>query len=278
MKIKTKLRLGLGLLFLMIMALSLVAARHIYVLEKETENILQDNYKTLDFARNMSLALDRLSMDPDAESNFEKNLQKQLQNETEPGEKEATDKIADHFASLKQDIKNQELPVFIRNDLAELTRLNMEAIQAKSDRALGTVQSAFMWIALGGTICFVIAFTLLVNLPGNVGNPIRELTESIRAIADKRYTERLHFPGDNEFGELAKSFNTMAEKLEEYDSSNLAQILTEKKRIDALINNMHEPVIGLDENKIVLFANDQAVRITGMEAADMIGKSATELA
>lgn len=278
MKIKTKLRLGLGLLFLMILALSLIAARHIYVLEKQTENILQNNYKTLDYARSMSLALDRLSSDSKAQSSFEQNLLKQQRNETEPGEKEATEKIASHFSKLKQDTGNAQLPVLIRNDLAELTRLNMEAIQAKSDRALGTVQSAFMWIALGGTICFVIAFTLLVNLPGNVGNPIHELTESIRAIADKRYTERLHFSGNNEFGELAKSFNTMAEKLEEYDSSNLAQILTEKKRIDTLINNMHEPVIGLDENKMVLFANDQAVRITGMEAADMIGKSAAELA
>jgi NtrC-family two-component system sensor histidine kinase KinB len=278
MKIKTKLRLGLGLLFLMILALSLIAARHIYVLEKQTENILQNNYKTLDYARNMSLALDQLNSASGAERSFEQNLQSQKQNETEPGEREATEKIASHYAQLKKDIRNQQLPVLIRNDLAELTRINMEAIHAKSDRALGTVQSAFMWIALGGTICFVIAFTLLVNLPGNVGNPIRELTDSIRAIADKRYTERLHFSGNNEFGELARSFNTMAEKLEEYDSSNLARILTEKKRIDTLINNMHEPVIGLDENKIVLFANDQAVRITGMEAADMIGKSATELA
>lgn len=248
------------------------------MLEKQTENILQNNYKTLDYARNMSLALDQLNSASGAERSFEQNLQSQKQNETEPGEREATEKIASHYAQLKKDIRNQQLPVLIRNDLAELTRINMEAIQAKSDRALGTVQSAFMWIALGGTICFVIAFTLLVNLPGNVGNPIRELTDSIRAIADKRYTERLHFSGNNEFGELARSFNTMAEKLEEYDSSNLARILTEKKRIDTLINNMHEPVIGLDENKIVLFANDQAVRITGMEAADMIGKSATELA
>ncbi|WP_026629082.1 ATP-binding protein [Dyadobacter alkalitolerans] len=278
MKIKTKLRLGLGVLFLMILALSVIAAGYIYTLKEDTENILQDNYKTLDYSRSMFLALDQIHQGPEAGARFEQNLKEQRSNVTEPGEGEVTNKIAGHYDSLKKDLNNPQMPVLIRNDLAELTRVNMEAIRAKSDKALDTVHSAFIWIALTGTVCFLIALTLLVNLPGNVGNPIRELTESIRAIAAKNYAERLHFSGKDEFGELASSFNTMAEKLEEYDNSNLSQILVEKKRIEALINNMHEPVIGLDENKKVLFANEEAVKITGIAVSDLLGKSAIELA
>ncbi|QRR00704.1 sensor histidine kinase [Dyadobacter sandarakinus] len=278
MKIKTKLRLGLGLLFLMILTLSLIAARYVYVLKQDTENILQDNYKTLDYTRNMLLASDGLLSEVRARNMFEENLKLQQQNVTEPGEGAVTQKIASHLASLSLQKSNAGLPALIRSDLAELTRINMEAIHGKSDKALLTVRSAFVWIAVAGTICFLIALTLLVNLPGNIANPIRELTESIRAIAAKNYAERLHFQGRDEFGELASSFNSMAEKLEEYDNSNLSQVLFEKKRIDALINNMHEPVIGLDENKQILFANEEALRITGVAAADMLGKSASELA
>lgn len=278
MKIKTKLHLGLGILFMMILALSLIAARYVYVLKEDTENILQDNYKTLDYTRSMFLAIDGIHTDPKAGTIFEKKLKEQKDNVTEPGEAEVTKKIAIHYESLKTDNFNEKLPVLIRNDLAELTRINMEAIRAKSDKALITVQTAFLWIALTGTICFIISLTLLVNLPGNIANPIRELTESIRAIAEKKYAERLHFSGRDEFGELASSFNVMAEKLEEYDNSNLSQILIEKKRIEALINNMHEPVIGLDENKNVLFANEEAVKITGIAATDLLGKSAIFLA
>jgi signal transduction histidine kinase len=278
MKIKTKLRLGLGVLFSMILTLSLIAASYIYALKEDTDQILQDNYKTLDYSRSMFLAIDQIHTDPKAWMKFEQNLKAQQSNVTEPGEGEETNKIAGHYNSLKKDIYNQQLPVLIRNDLAELTRINMEAIRTKSDKALATVRSAFLWIALTGTICFLIALTLLINLPGNIGNPIRELTESIRAIAAKKYAERLHFSGKDEFGELASSFNTMAEKLEEYDNSNLSQILVEKKRIEALINNMHEPVIGLDENKKILFANEEAVKITGIAVSDLLGKSAVELA
>ena len=58
----------------------------------------------------------------------------------------------------------------------------------------------------------MLAFTLLVNLPGSIANPIRELTDSIRQIAAQNYAERVHFEGHDEFGELARAFNSMAQK------------------------------------------------------------------
>lgn len=276
MKIKTKLRLGIGLLFFMIILLSLVAASYVNILKNDTANILVDNYKTLEYCRKMLLSLDEIS-DPKASLIFEKNLNKQQENVTEPGEEEATRKILDRFISLKTNQQNLSLHALLRKDILALIKLNMEAIQRKSDIAMRTAQSTNMWIAVTGTLCFLIALTLFVNLPGNIANPIRELTESIKEIASKNYSERVHFGSKDEFGELAGSFNTMAEKLEEYDNSNLSQILFEKKRIEALINNMHEPVIGLDENKIILFANDEALKIIGLTADEMIGKPALDL-
>jgi PAS domain S-box-containing protein len=70
----------------------------------------------------------------------------------------------------------------------------------------------------------------------------------------------------------------MAEKLQEYSASDLSKVMMEKKRIDTLINNMHDPVIGLDENYKVLFANDEALKITGIKSSDLIGKPAHEAA
>jgi PAS domain S-box-containing protein len=66
----------------------------------------------------------------------------------------------------------------------------------------------------------------------------------------------------------------MAEKLKEYNSSNLAKLMMQKKRIETLINNMHDPVIGLDENKKVLFTNQEALKITGLKEDEIVGKDA----
>jgi signal transduction histidine kinase/HAMP domain-containing protein len=277
MKIKAKLRLGIGLLFVMIIVLSLVGAGYINYLKADTENILVDNYKTLEFSRNMLLALDEIEQKKDDVSVFEQNLAAQKQNVTEVGEAEATQKLSDHFAELKRNPAGQHLFAIVRNDISQLMKLNMEAIYHKSEVAKATAISANTWIVITGTLCFLIAFTLLVNLPGNIANPIRELTESIKQIARQNYSERVHFGSKDEFGELAESFNSMAEKLEEYDNSNLSMVLFEKKRIEALISNMHEPVIGLDEEKNVLFANDEALKITGLRKEEMIGKSAVDL-
>jgi len=156
-------------------------------------------------------------------------------------------------------------------------KLNMDAIQRKSNIAANTARNATIWITITGTLCFLIAFSLLVNLPGSIANPIHELTGSIKAIAAKNYSQRVHFKKGSEFGELADSFNIMAQKLEEYNNSNLAKLMMEKKRIETLINNMHDPVIGLDEKGMVLFANEEALKIAGLKKEEVTGRSAQEL-
>ncbi|MCE7040481.1 ATP-binding protein [Dyadobacter sp. CY312] len=277
MKIKSKLRLGIGFLFAMIILLSLVAAVFVNLLKNDTKNVLADNYKTLEYGRNMLLALDEMPGKPAAWKNFEAYLKQQSGNITEPGEAFATKKVADQYAALKTDPGNAFRYKVIKKEISELMRINMAAIQQKSNMALQTVQVAYTWIAITGTICVLLALTLLINLPGTIANPIGELTRSIREIAAKNYSQRVHFNSQDEFGELAGSFNTMAEKLEEYNNSNLSRILIEKKRIEALIGNMHEPVIGLDENKTILFANGEAAKIIGIALQDMTGKSAIDL-
>ncbi|WP_435525777.1 HAMP domain-containing protein [Chryseobacterium indoltheticum] len=47
-------------------------------------------------------------------------------------------------------------------------------------------------------------------------------------IANQNYRERVQFESNSEFGELARSFNTMAEKLQEYSESRIDKILKGK--------------------------------------------------
>lgn len=278
MKIKTKLTFGVGLLFLLIILLALVSGWFVNSLKKDTNNILTANYFSLQFSRNMILALEDISKDSSAVANFQLNLEKQKKNVTEIGEAEATKTIVEHFESLKINPADSTLSSLLRKDIAEVMRLNMQAIERKSNLANDTAESAYLWISFAGAMCFIIAFILLVNLPGNIANPIKELTNSIKQIAAQNYHERVHFDEYNEFGELATSFNTMAQKLEEYSESKLDKIIQGKKRIETLINNMHDPVIGIDENKNILFINDEALVITGLKEAEVLGKQIQEVA
>lgn len=279
MKIKTKLNLGVGLLFLMIIILSIIASFYIFSIKKDTENILKANYNTLEYSRNMLLSLDEINVDKGkAIAVFETNLKNQIANITEIGEDKVTYNLQKSFDFLEKNRTDENIKSQIRQDIFEIMKLNMIAIKEKSDIAKHTAETANLWIAVTGTLCFLIAFNLLVNLPNNIANPIKELTASIKEIANKNYSQRVHFMNHNEYGDLAKSFNTMAQKLEEYSNSNLHKLSFEKKRLETLINNMHDPIIGLDNDGLVLFANDEALKIMGLKSEDVIGKLASSLA
>lgn len=278
MKIKTKLRLGIGLLFAMITVLAVVGIRQVSLLSADSRNILVANHNSLVYSRQMLRALDELEIHAGALDQFKKNLEAQQKNVTEIGEKELTDQLTRHFEKLATDVRDQQLIGQIRGDVTEIMSINLDAISRKSHIASQTAKSSMVWIGITGTLCFIIAFTLFVNLPGNIANPIRELTESIRQIANENYTERVHFGSGDEYGQLAQSFNTMAEKLEEYNSSNLAKLMIEKKRVETLIDNMHDPVIGLDEHRTIIFANEEARNVTGLKAGEMIGRDAAKVA
>ena len=278
MKIKTKLTFGVGLLFSLIILLSAVSIWYITDLKRDTNNILIANYNTLEYSRNMLLALDEMDSGPVAISIFEENLKKQRENETEIDETEVTLQISNLFSELKSSSENDSIKMLIRIDIASLMKLNMNAIVQKSHIANNTAENAIIWIIITGVSCFLIAFVLLVKLPGNIANPILQLTESIRQIANHNYHQRINLENNTDFGNLAISFNLMAEKLEEYSNSKLDKILKEKKRVETLINNMHDPVIGLDENKIIIFVNDEALKITELTRDDILKKPIQDIA
>lgn len=234
MKIKTKLRLGIGLLFAMITVLAVVGIRQVSLLSADARNILIANHNSLEYTRQMLRALDELEVHAGALDAFKRNLEAQRKNITEAGEKVLTERLASHFEQLKANVRDKETVELVRNDALEIMTVNLAAINRKSHIAGQTARSSMVLIGITGTLCFIIAFTLFVNLPGNIANPIRKLTESIRQIARQNYTERVHLGSGDEFGELARSFNTMAEKLQEYDSSNLAKLMIEKKRVEEL--------------------------------------------
>ncbi|UZT97391.1 ATP-binding protein [Chryseobacterium fluminis] len=278
MKLKTKLTLGVGLLFLLIVLLSVIGSVYINKLKSDTEKILTANYNSIEFSKNMLLALDKMKTDSSiAIKDFRKNSILQEKNLTEFGEKEATQNLNLHFKSyLSQPTEEKEK--LIREDLVTIMSLNMKGIERKSDIAIITAENATFWIVSLGTVCFLIAFILLFNLPQAIAEPINQLTFSIRQIANKNYNERVHFKGSEEFGDLANSFNIMAEKLQEYESSTLSEQLMDKKRIETLVNNMHDAVIGLDENHFIYMINDEALKITNLNKEEIIGKTVHEVA
>lgn len=277
MRLKTKLSLGIGFLFLVIVVFGIFGMVAISRLKGDAERVLKNNYETLVYNNNMLKALDSIPH-PAAWKNFEENLRQQEDNVTEPGEKEATAALRNYFIQLGKDSLSAPAFTGIRVQIQLINDLNQEAILRKSQLARDTAENATTWMTVIFTILALIAFTLAVNFPGIISNPIRYLSEGISAIASKNYSKRIHLPQKDEFGELANAFNMMAAKLDEYEHSNLARIKFEKSRIETVINQMRDAIIGFDEKNNILFMNSVAESLTGLREQDVAGKYAPDIA
>jgi len=284
MNIKNKLRAGIGFLFLMALISSGMADYYLTRLSNDSKAILKDNYRSLVYAKNIQQALDYPKSVSTAVrlQTIETNVSKEEQNVTEPGEGQLADSLRAGFEQYKLALNNpqavNERGIKIRNILNNIVQLNMTGIEHRNAIAQQTADKGIILVSLIGSLCFLIAFSFVWNFPGYIANPVKELIQGIKEIANKNYSKRLVFPAKDEFGDLADAFNQMAGKLNEYESSNLASILFEKRRIETIINSMHDAIIGIDDKMFIIFANKVACTLIGLPEDKLTAQYAPNIA
>ena len=283
MKIKTKLRLGFGFLFLIVIFFGAVSLFFINGISESSKVILRNNYESLNYTRNMRAILDESSLPLpfDAAESFRRELNNEAGNITEKGEKEVVGSLTSVFAHLiagssslseKQQAERQ-----IRRHLRRIDEINMQAIVRKNEVAQQSVRRSIILMSATGAVTFLILFSFIVNFPGFVANPLREVLEGIREISKRNYRQRLLFRTNDEFSELASAFNEMAGRLNEWENSNLAKVLSEKSRIEAIIEQMQDAIIGLNEKQEVLFINAVAEQVLNLKSEEVEGRNAADL-
>ncbi len=277
-KLKTKLSFGLIFLFLVILLFGILGITNINKLSRDADLVLKNNHESLVYCNNMLKALENAQTQKNAIPLFEENLKKQEANITEIGEKEVTTELRKNFNELKVNPNDSSNYPEIRQSLIQIQELNEMAILRKNAAVQKTAENAKLWLTIIFTVLTLIAFTFIYNLPEVISKPISSLSEGIAAIATKDYKKRIYLKQEDEFGDLAYSFNKMAEKLDEYESSNLAKVKFEKSRIETIINQMHDGIIGLDDKNNILFLNAVAEKMLGLKESDIAGKYAPDLA
>jgi two-component system, NtrC family, sensor histidine kinase KinB len=276
--IKNKIRVGTLFLFLLMVSSGGLSIYYLLKLKTDANNIIKDNYESLDYGHNMQKQLDSISLHySSSTAKFDSYLKKQESNITEPGEQSATEKLRQLFNSLVKgdtsDTNYNNIKLHIQNILA----LNMQGIEKKNKLAQQSSESALTILILIVTLTFIIGLTFTYNFPAIVVTPIQKLTEAIKEISGKNYRHRIHLDNKDEFGQLADAFNDMTERLEEFESSNLNKLIFEKARAEAVINSLKDASIGIDKNNCVLFANEQALQLLGLKSQDTVGKSVQDL-
>jgi methyl-accepting chemotaxis protein len=241
--IRTKFTLGIIFLFVVIAVLSIIPALYLGKLSKKTDAILKENHLSVIFARDMSESILKINQEftnsylehksPDSVLIntevvlFHKSLQLEKNNITEVGEDKLASSIETGFNDYHSLItRGNNLPVstaFLQNlqfksgvmhqQLLQLSQLNENAIEIKSEDAHISAKNALTKMTILGTLCFLITFTFTYNFATYFNKRFFQLYDGIKEIVSSNYGHRLYFDGKDEFYEISLLFNKMAEKL-----------------------------------------------------------------
>lgn len=277
MNLRNRLTLGIGVLFILILLLGLQSVRSVRQLSVASKDILADNYNSVHYVEEMLRSLDRLSQDSTSHDVLINSLALQQQNITEVNEKEVTSALTKKIDALTDSVSITQIQA-IREDLYRVMELNMNSIRSKSSDMESSAEDAVQWLTILSVLCILLAAIFLIRFPAIILRPIDKLKQGITQIANYNYEERLDFGDNKEFRAVAMSFNDMACKLSEYRRSSLDRLMTEKKRIEAIVNSLHEPIIGLDPERKILFMNNEAFSILNLKRDNIIGRNAAEIA
>jgi NtrC-family two-component system sensor histidine kinase KinB len=283
MKIKTKLRLGFGFLFLIILIFGGLSMYFMDQISESAKVVLKDNYKSLKFSGNMRSILEdnTLPLSPEHHKEFGRQLTLEAKNVTEPGEGKAVEMLKNSYLQFSSPSSSPAEIQSALNNARQLLRsiddLNMNAIVRKNDAAQQGVEQAATYLIFAASMSFLILFSFVINFPGFVANPLREFSAALKEISRKNYKQRLEFNGSDEFAELAAEFNAMTAQLNKWENSNLAKLQSEKLRIEAIIEQMQDAIIGLNEKDEVLFMNTVAAQLLNLNEKEVIGANTREL-
>lgn len=304
LRLKVKIFATLVILFLAITTMGMLGGKYVQRTSSNAVKMLRVNYNSIKNTWEMSNAMNEivlaLTVEKSAPSyrrqqlrkacdEFERYLNVELSKVDTNQQKILNPTLKEDFAAFRQKLLSIEftdkVPIDIlmqvkhfEGTLQAVRDLNEEILNQRTAEASDNADRVNLYTILLGMFFFILGVAGIFYLPNYLAQPILKLTRSLEEVSRKNYDHPVEIRHKDEYGIMAKSFNQMLGKLAEFESINVAQILTEKKRTETIVSRMNEAIIGLDDNKVILFVNPPALELIGMNEEDLIGKKANEVA
>ena len=313
MLLRTKLFAGLMLLFVVISLLAAIGGYAVYKLDKSSEAILADNFASIDYTVEMLNSLDDsrqaqqiMLSNPNypsqitnnykaAKANFNRNFDLQAANITEENEAdlvaELHGKYTTYISNFETAQAKSNLSIAIYSTKVEpyyqatkaqvlvIYNLNKNAVLARNAYAQELATNNSIFIITLGLLSVGLTFVFILYFPTYITRPLIHLKEKLQAVADYDYSHQLEVNSNDEIGLLASTFNTMANRLKEYENSSVAKLMYRNQHTQAIMNQLQEGVLVLDENLKVVAINDLLSHLMHVgQPKEWIGKYAPDMA
>lgn len=167
--------------------------------------------------------------------------------------------VMPHFTNLKK--QTQELLLMNQRNM-------YEAQQAANQNTTEAVYTTLIF----SIIVVILAIFFGLYFSSQIIKPIRELEKKAKQIGEGDLDSRIEIKTKDEIGELAKEFNSMTEKLQQYDKINVQRLVSEKKKSEAIVKSISSPLIVTDSEYKIVLLNPAAEELFDISENKVINK------
>jgi NtrC-family two-component system sensor histidine kinase KinB len=283
MTLKTKITLGFVAMLGLLLSIGGYAFYTVRQLDISSRNILKANFYSIDLGQQMLRGLDALAQGPASPAGmrlFSQGLTREAGNITEPGEREVVDSLTQGLASYNQALSRdgQALPAAwqpLRAQTLRMMALNTKALMRKNDLADHRAEQANRNLLLFITLAVLLGLGFVASVPEAAVQPLRKLNAALAHATARNFAATIPQESQDEFGQVAQSFNRMLSELREFRSSTAAELITARNRSASIVNTLDEGILVLDESRRILLANPVMCELLGLPADRLVGRSSS---
>ncbi|WP_210520418.1 sensor histidine kinase [Hymenobacter terricola] len=119
---------------------------------------------------------------------------------------------------------------------------------------------------------------MMVRLPRIVVRPLHRLTADVERVAGPGPATRVAVGRRDEVGTIAAAVNLVLSQAQEDRRITLAELFTERNRMESLVRSLDEGLLLLDEHGTIVLANPVACDLLGLPAPALLGQAAETVA
>ena len=123
-----------------------------------------------------------------------------------------------------------------------------------------------------------VGILMMVRLPRIVVRPLHRLAVDMARVAGPGAATRVAVGRRDEVGSVAAAVNRVLSQAQDDRRATLAELITERNRMESLVRSLDEGLLLLDEHGIIVLANPVACFLIGISAPELLGRAAAEVA
>lgn len=160
----------------------------------------------------------------------------------------------------------------LRDQCFHLLEVNQEVMAQTETSIKQTTENAALTIIFTSLASIALSVIASIRFTRTILQPAEKLTESVRRISQGHLNQKIDITTDDEIGELSQEFNKMTERLRDYEELNIHQLIAEKKKSEAIVASMPDPVLMTDEEDRLILMNQAAEKMLGIAGNDWQGR------